>query len=56
MASLLLTFIVPVICSVQNGQPLCNLELTKVDSVSWLDKERGIMVTLINNQLTIIGE
>ena len=51
--SINLTFIVPVVCEVVEDAPKCNLILTKIDSTTWVDTERGYRVTLDNGFITI---
>lgn len=53
LAVLALTFTVPVICEVVNNEPKCNLILTKVDSETWVDEERGFKITLKQGKITI---
>ena len=52
-SSLNLTFKVPVSCQLINDAPKCNLELTKVNSNTWVDVKRGYKVTVDNGYMTI---
>ena len=49
------TMNVPVFCQIINNQPSCNLILTKLNSTTWIDSERGYIIHLINKTLTIEG-
>ena len=53
VAVIALSFTVPVVCKVIDNKPSCNLILTKVNSTTWIDAERGYQITLVNNILTI---
>ena len=52
-ASISITINVPVVCKVVNNEPICNLILTKVNEVTWIDTERGYKVYIINGVLII---
>lgn len=52
-AAVLIKIIIPVVCIVSNGEPRCNLELTKLDDNLWVDVGRGITVKIEDNQLVI---
>lgn len=53
VASWQLRFTVPVVCSVENNEPKCNLVLEKINQNTWVDQERGYKITLTNSILSV---
>lgn len=54
IGAIVLTFVVPVVCTLENGEPKCNLELVRVNESTWVDAARGFTVTVENGILTVI--